>query len=415
MSLNKPISQIEEADLIELKDKGEREATTIDYKKEINVSTEEKKMEFRADAASFANASGGHIIFGIAETKGVPSHICGLDVDNIDHVISQLDSLLNTQIQPRLPRVQHKVVDLANGKPCLIFRIPKSLSQPHGVIISDKYRQFSTRSLVGKIHLDVPQIREAFLLSDAVSERIRQFRIERVGQIISENTPVIMDDSPKLIYHFVPLNAFSTTISYTSIELVEALYKVANGSDDYGNSGYASVGFGLSSRNNFDGILQSASGDKGGTIEGYRANDRYAQFYNSGIIEAVVCFSYMLNIHSDKPEEKLVNGFEFDREANTPLPNLLKVMETLGIEPPIFLMMSLVGVDGYRINVRRTEYAQHSIDRDILLFPEVLIEDYTTPSEIIVKDVLDRFWQAGGYLNSGSYNTDGTWNDRIRY
>jgi len=43
------------------------EGQTLEYKRAINVETTKAKLEFCADVAAFANASGGEIIFGMDE------------------------------------------------------------------------------------------------------------------------------------------------------------------------------------------------------------------------------------------------------------------------------------------------------------------------------------------------------------
>jgi predicted HTH transcriptional regulator len=65
MSLfDKPLVQCNEADLLALIP-GELEGKTLEYKRDQVGKTEADRKEFLYDASSFANALGGHLIFGM--------------------------------------------------------------------------------------------------------------------------------------------------------------------------------------------------------------------------------------------------------------------------------------------------------------------------------------------------------------
>jgi hypothetical protein len=49
------------------------------------------------------------------------------------------------------------------------------------------------------------------------------------------------------------------------------------------------------------------------------------------------------------------------------------------------------------------------IDRDILLLPEVIIENYTDKVENILKPIFDTVWNACGFNGSSNYDEDGEW------
>jgi predicted HTH transcriptional regulator len=84
--------QIDKADIQQLIDDEVQESKTIEYKREIVGNTDEQKKEFLADVSSFANASGGHLIIGIDEDKGIPKQISGLEIADIDKEISRLEN-----------------------------------------------------------------------------------------------------------------------------------------------------------------------------------------------------------------------------------------------------------------------------------------------------------------------------------
>jgi predicted HTH transcriptional regulator len=77
---NKPLELLEESDLQTLLDNQVSEGKTIDDKEALHGHSDSDRKEFLYDISSFANASGGHLIFGIKEDGGVPTNICGLNI-----------------------------------------------------------------------------------------------------------------------------------------------------------------------------------------------------------------------------------------------------------------------------------------------------------------------------------------------
>ncbi len=50
---------------------------------------------------------------------------------------------------------------------------------------------------------------------------------------------------------------------------------------------------------------------------------------------------------------------------------------------------------------------EHEIDRDILLLPEVIIENYDTTPEDVLKPCFDAMWNACGFPRSPNYDDAG--------
>lgn len=77
---------ITENDLQILKENSILEGKTIEYKQSLPGNSDSERKEFLADVSSFANASGGDLIYGIVEDKetGIPQDIIGIDIENVD-------------------------------------------------------------------------------------------------------------------------------------------------------------------------------------------------------------------------------------------------------------------------------------------------------------------------------------------
>lgn len=66
---DKPFESIDETDLQALCTGQEREGKTLEFKEMQLGTSDGDKKEFLADVTSFANTSGGHLIFGIKEAS----------------------------------------------------------------------------------------------------------------------------------------------------------------------------------------------------------------------------------------------------------------------------------------------------------------------------------------------------------
>lgn len=126
--IQKNTSDVTKVDLEFLIENEILESKTLDYKQEITLNTNNDKKEFLADVSFFANTSGGDIIFGIKEKDGLPCELLGLDVakEDIDSKILQIEDLIRQGIEPRIPEIEIKFIEVGEQKHCLIIRIGKS-------------------------------------------------------------------------------------------------------------------------------------------------------------------------------------------------------------------------------------------------------------------------------------------------
>ena len=102
---NKPLEALAEADLQALIADQVAEDKTIEYKEKLPSSTYADRKEFAADVSSFANASGGHILFGMRAEQGIASDLIGLEVADLDAEVRRLDNMIRDCIEPRIPGI----------------------------------------------------------------------------------------------------------------------------------------------------------------------------------------------------------------------------------------------------------------------------------------------------------------------
>jgi len=382
MSLEKPIEQVVEADLRTLIENQVSERKTVEYKQALPGKSNEEKKEFLADVSSFANASGGHLVYGMKEEGGLPVELCGLVVDDLDSTVTALDSSIRDGIKPRIPGVVVWPVPLTGGKRAVVIRVPKSFASPHMVTFA-KTSRFYARNSNGKYQLDVEEIRAAFLLSDKTADRIRDFRLDRIAKIRADETPVPLVQGARIVLHVVPLAAFS---SLAQIDL----QSVAVPSRDLQLIPLG-LAAGREGRFNLEGYVRyTPSRD-----DGYAS--AYLQIFRNGALETVDT-----SLASPSAAGGHLQGANLKADVIEKLGYYFSSLRCLGADVPFAVMISLLEVKGYRIGPQETA-AMHGVgrfDRDMILVPEVLLGTFDTDITDLMKQPFDMVWNAAGWAYS---------------
>jgi len=373
MALYKAVEDITEDDLQALKQEGEAESKTLDYKKALNVENDKTKDEFRRDIASFANASGGYLVYGMKEKDdqpGVPEELCGFDIDKPDSLKRQLNQILEAHIRPRIPNITMQEVPLKNGKFAFVIRIPQSFNKPHQVEIQEEKRkgelQFCIRRDTHNSRMDVDELRVAFTLAETLREKIRGFRMKRIGEIISGETPAKLAEGMKMALHLIPINAFDYNLN---IQLPTRPFRDI--------SIYAPIWReGIEPRPNFEGLY----------VDNYGS---YLQIYRNGVIEAV--YSGALS------KDKHIYWKEFIAELISAIERYLAIQNKIGVQPPILIMLSLLEMKGYSLGNRpNISYSQSYFDRNELILPEVVAEHYEIDISELMPPLNRQIWNSVG-------------------
>jgi len=387
--ISKPFDEIEKADIDAMIADGVAEGRTLDFKESLPGNGDGDKKEFLADVASFANASGGDLIFGVAESDGAAADAPGLAGINNDAETLRLDSSIRNGIEPRIPGVRIRAIDGFSNGPVLLIRIPRSWASPHTVTFKGTSR-FYTRNNAGKHQMDVGEIRAAFDLSGSMPVRIREFRSERLGRIVAERAPVRLSVNPKIVVHLIPLTAFSVESGLDSETIYEhrgSFLPISGGSDLI--------------RFNVDGVISISHMDRDG-----RGRAGYCQVFRSGIVESVD--AYMIPTGRDR---NLIPSSTFESEVVSSIQRYLDALKTLNVAPPVVVLVSLLGVDGFEMAVPLDwkKWEATPIDRDELLLPDVVIEEYSDRVAEQLRPILDAAWNSSGWKGSPHFDDDGKW------
>lgn len=262
--------------------------------------------------------------------------------------------------------------------------------------------RFYSRNSIGKFPLDVAQLRNAFELGATIAERIRSFRVERLGKIsVGEETPVSLDEhEPKLVLHMIPFNAFATSESFDLKPLYDGikgqLFHPLTIWDDISN-GYM--------RFNADGLVRYIQWKTPLSTSGY------TQVFRNGIIETVDVSllginAWNANTFHSNVVLKSFSGERYERKILECIKRFIGLQEFLGVDQPFFIMVSLLNVKGYSIGYQQLEYTD-VIDRNNVIIPEVMIEKFDVDLAAAMKPIFDTVWNAAGYIQSPNFDAEG--------
>jgi hypothetical protein len=375
--IDKPLEEVSESDLQGLINNSVFEGKRLEYKQELPRTRGDRKA-LAQEASSFANTQGGDLIYGIKEDEdsGEPVEFHDLDISDVDEEVGRLDSILRDGITPRIPGYQVKTIELGGDEHVVIIRVRESFRSPHRVTLGG-HDKFYARSSNGKYPLDVEELRREFLLSETNADKIRDFRADRLADIRANNTPVTIPDSPSVALHLIPFNAFSTGGEIRVIDSFDP--RTAPGSLQRQDVSHEF-------RYNVDGIVKQWSSEDSGA---------YAQTYRNGTIETVNTF--LFRIPKDVAE-RTFSAYILRNMLEHSLPTYLEFLEEEGVRLPVFLFVSLVGADGIEIEVPPDRPGQSgTMDRDMALLPEVVIQDYSTDVGEVVDQLMRDVWNAFGF------------------
>lgn len=369
-------------DLERLVSNGIQESRSLEYKEYLPGTADEDKREFLADVSAFANSSGGDLLFGAVEKRdetgrptGTVDRIVGVAIDNLDQTIQRLDLILRDGVAPRMAGIQFKAVAGFQHGPALIIRIPRSWAAPHMVTFKNLAR-FYTRQGAGKHQLDITELRTAFLSSRSAAERAEEFRLGRLGRLISGDSPVPLSSERLLIVHAIPEGSL---FGSQSVDLRKAKNEYLD------LRPMASSGW--SARFNVDGLISTS---------GYYREDRtqtgFLQLHHNGVFESVYS-----DIYFDQPG--FVAGIGSEDVFNVIVDfaeRIQRIYQKLEVAPPVAILISFTKMRGAVLHVSRRG-SNSAFDRDTVLLPDVSITDFDGSSKEMLRPAMDRLWQASGY------------------
>jgi hypothetical protein len=383
MSLPRDLSTTSADDIQALVAARTAEGTYLEFKRDLPRPDAGGRHEFLADVSAFANSSGGDLVYGIDEDGEGRATAVVAQPGNPDEEARRLQDVLLNGIESRVPGLQVQAVTVAGGF-VVVVRAPQSWAGPHRV---KSNQHFFTRENGRKRQLDVPEVRGLFLRSENQAQRVRDFRTERIGKLMSGEGPHRLIPGALLIGHFVPTQAALGTVQVDPIPYMQqrALPVLST-----------TVPF---SRVNADGALAVRNPRPEGT-------HGYSQMFRNGYFETVKVYPY-----GDAARVGL-GSLAYEEQFIAVLRLLRAEYVHLGIGTEMTCMVSLLDADHVELGFDRhrcmLDDHQGFFDRKTLVLPDVLLPADLSPEQAL-KPVFDLVWQSAGMERSANYNAAGDW------
>lgn len=383
----KQFPKINSDDIQQIIINGVPESKTLEYKRTLPDETTDAKKEFLADISSFANAEGGDIIFGIDAKNGVPTKVFNIGIQDNDKILLQIESIIRDGILPRI-QFEVKIVEVNESK-VLLIRVFKSWNKPHRVEYKNTHR-FYSRNSAGKYLLDIDELKNAFISSSLITDKIREFIGLRNYAILNDEGMETLGHKGKIAFYLIPIDSLVSDRRINVFSIKDRLQP------PYCN--------GWNSRINLEGFLNYSG----------KIHDNifsYVQIYRNGIIEAVS--SGLLG--SFDPENNFIPSQAYEKEVISSTAGYLNLLKSLDIFPPIIFGLSFIGIRGYRLAVDRNRFLFNEdikYTKDILNLPEIVITEYSNEIDKMLKDTFDSVWNAFGFEKSYNYDQNGRWIER---
>jgi hypothetical protein len=141
------------------------------------------------------------------------------------------------------------------------------------------------------------------------------------------------------------------------------------------------------------------------------AMQSYVHLYRNGIIEAVEG-SFIAPASVNDQSGKYIDSF-YEGIIIEAVDDYIVSLKGMSIPTPVYLFLTLIGVKGramrHAFRIISSSLHPTIIDRDVLLLPEVSIEDYNLEAAHFMKPVFDSVWNACGFARSFNYDDKGGW------
>lgn len=237
-------------------------------------------------------------------------------------------------------------------------------------------------------------MRDAFLASGTLVERVQNFRLSRLSAIENEQAPLALEQTARVVLQVMPAASFARG---TVVDL-DSLYR-----DRFDIFPRFEENFRHDQLYCLEGLLQSAS------LNGVGA--AYALLYRNGCLEVVdanSCGSY------SQTGGPLFYPYQYERRIRESLANGIKLLEKLDVPPPYFVALAVLRCRDF--GLYRGSAGFHSgykkLERDRIVLPERSIESWDGNVDVVLRLLFDMIFNAFAYPRSTNYDKDGVWAPR---
>jgi hypothetical protein len=372
-----------ESDIKRLVENKIQENKNLDYKRDLNFSKDKDKKEFLFDISAMYNTDGGCLVFGIEEEKdsnnqntGKPSEIKGIEIENSDKLIQQIEDIVKNCTEPSISHLLIKELKVDSNN-VLIIGIPKGLGLP-AMVTYNQTNKFYKRRNSGKFAVDVYELNNMFMQNQVLKEKANLFRKERIKSVLNqESLPNLQVDNSFFI-HIIPFGF----LDYNLIDFsVAEKDNTLNMRPIYSN--------GLNKMYNIDGYATFS------TTHDRQKVSSYNQIFRNGIYEIYTSELF----YENRKSLKAFDGKSMIEETIRSLTEALSVLNQLKVEPPFLISFSFHNVLGNVMDNERSHYYREFKQNEIV-FPLILVPGYKSNIYSLLKPNFDILWQSFGFPKS---------------
>lgn len=352
--------------------------------------------EFAKDVAAMANASGGVLLYGVAEDAATKKPLLAPISDQpYDHVHVQLQGVLDSLIQPRLIGMQFCEIPV-NGGYVLGLVVPSSFAGPHWHGKPGR-RRFSIRRGAQVSEYTYQELRAAFDRNASAATSARKWITNRLAGIKVGKTWRPLTPGPVTVVHAVPL------VSYYQESAAVDLNQARQLGEKFPRPWQS----GYSDSLNFDGyMIYQTSGEEDDHLFGY------TQLFRDGAIE--VLMSAGPSWRSDTSEDAMGPG-PIAWAVHDSILQAPPIIQTLGKNGPLLMSVAIMGASGHCMPAPgRRDHRRHVSDRDDLIVPVAYVEHPDQGElERVARTALDMIWQGFGYRSCPNYDQSGAYREDL--
>ena len=366
------------------------EGAHIDFKREIPAAWNDKaKHDLASDASAFANAGGGYLVFGIDQDGDGCATAIVPQAFNPDTDAMRMESILSDGVEPRMPAVQVQPVPVevaGQSGYVVVVHVPQSWVSPHRMKAT---RHFYLRDGRQSRPVDVPELRGLFARSDSQSQRVRDFRTDRLAKVLSGDTPCPFMPGPFMVAHVIPTQALLGNVQLDPLPYDTGRRRMPF----FGSSRPSTI------RVNLDGAV--------GTLNvPPQPSAAYTQVFRTGFFEAVLAFQR----HGGGSKVHLPS-IAYENYNNVFVQQVREDLAALGVSQEVAVLFSIFGANELSFTPKDAmgfEVTTPGFDRNALVLPDVLIPEGTSVGHGM-RPAYDLVWQSAGLHGSANYDASGEW------
>jgi hypothetical protein len=223
---------------------------------------------------------------------------------------------------------------------------------------------------------------------------VTEWRSRRVSNIIAKTAPLRLLPGLHTVLHVIPFKPSDAGERFDAI--VSSFHKRGALQPVFSSSVYTS-------QCNSDGYLIHSGLTASGSV------GSYLQVFRNGALESVNTFAR----RDPAIHPKRIPSLETEIQLLKRIPQYFDLLKHIGVQPPVVLGLSLIGVEGYSMEIPVVAapvriHRNPRIKNDTLFLPDVVAETFQCCLGKAFKPAFDAMWRAAGWEGSIFYD-DAEW------